>query len=70
MKDTILFFQSQWAPEYISNTNSPPDMMSACRIFQSVIGLPFNVTDWKIRHSDIMSGGELVFEMYPGAKVQ
>ena len=21
------------------------------------------VTDWKIRHSDIMSGGELVFEM-------
>ena len=23
------------------------------------------VTDWKIRHSDIMSGGELVFEMGP-----
>ena len=28
------------------------------------------VTDWKIRHADIMSGGELVFEMYSGAKVQ
>ena len=28
------------------------------------------ITDWKIRHSDIMSGGELVFEMYSGAKVQ
>ena len=25
------------------------------------------VTDWKIRHADIMSGGELVFEMYSGA---
>ena len=25
------------------------------------------ITDWKIRHSDIMSGGELVFEMCPGA---
>ena len=25
------------------------------------------VTDWKIRHSDIMAGGELVFEMC-GAK--
>ena len=28
------------------------------------------ITDWKIRHSDIMSGGELVFEMYSRAKVQ
>ena len=26
------------------------------------------VSDWKIRHSDIMAGGELVFEMYSGAK--
>jgi predicted alpha-1,2-mannosidase len=26
------------------------------------------ITDWKISHSDIMSGGELVFEMYSGAK--
>jgi len=25
------------------------------------------ITDWKIRHSDIMSGVELVFEMCPGA---
>ena len=24
------------------------------------------VTDWKIRHADIMAGGELVFEMYAG----
>jgi predicted alpha-1,2-mannosidase len=24
------------------------------------------ITDWKIRHSDIVSGGELVFEMCPG----
>ena len=23
------------------------------------------ITDWKIRHADIMSGGELVFEMHP-----
>ena len=29
-------------------------------------GMP--VTGWKIRHSDIMSGGELVFEMYPEEK--
>ena len=26
------------------------------------------LTDWKIRHADIMSGGELVFEMYSGAE--
>ena len=26
------------------------------------------VTDWKIRHADIMSGGELVFEMYSGVQ--
>ena len=29
-------------------------------------GMP--VTDWKIRHTDIMSGGELVFEMHSGDK--
>jgi len=28
------------------------------------------VTDWKIRHSDIMSGGELVFEMYSGVQAE
>ena len=26
------------------------------------------VTDWRIRHADITSGGELVFEMYSGVK--
>ena len=25
-----------------------------------------SLADWKIRHSDIMSGGELVFEMHSG----
>ena len=25
------------------------------------------ITDWKIRHADIMAGGELVFEMCPTA---
>ena len=30
----------------ISKTSSPPDMMSAWWIFQSVIGLPFSVTDF------------------------
>ena len=28
------------------------------------------ITDWKIRHSDIMSGGELVFEMCSGDKAK
>ena len=30
----------------ISNTNSPPDIISEWRIFQSVTGLPFSITDF------------------------